>query len=147
LDQVRDALRLKHSCYRTEQACVAWICPSGSYVLFHSRRHPNEMGAPEVEAFLTHLAVDQDVAASTQSQALRVLPFLYREVLRRELEPVDALRAKRPRRLPTVLTQEETRCLLGHKNAKTTMIYTHACTERSEGVLNRGGLAVRSPPD
>ena len=110
LDQVRDALRLKHYSYRTEQAYVGWIT---RYVLFHSKRHPNEMGAPEVEAFLTHLAVEEHVAASTQNQAFSALLFLYREVLHKDLGPVDALRAKRPKRLPTVLTQEETRRLLG----------------------------------
>jgi site-specific recombinase XerD len=110
LDQVRDALRLKHYSYRTEQAYVGWIT---RYVLFHSKRHPNEMGAPEVEDFLTHLAVEEHVAASTQNQAFSALLFLYREVLHKDLGPVDALRAKRPKRLPTVLTQEETRRLLG----------------------------------
>jgi integron integrase len=110
LDQVRDALSLKHYSYRTEQAYVGWIT---RYVLFHSKRHPNEMGAPEVEAFLTHLAVEEHVAASTQNQAFSALLFLYREVLHKDLGPVDALRAKRPKRLPTVLTQEETRRLLG----------------------------------
>jgi len=110
LDQVRDTLRLKHYSYRTEQAYVGWTT---RYVLFHCKRHPNEMGAPEVEAFLTHLAVEEHVAASTQNQAFSALLFLYREVLHKDLGPVDALRAKRPKRLPTVLTQEETRRLLG----------------------------------
>ncbi len=71
------------------------------------------MGAPEVEAFLTHLAVKEHVAASTQNQALSALLFLYREVLHQELGPVDALRAKRPQRLPTVLTKDETLRLIG----------------------------------
>jgi len=99
LDQVRDTLRLKHYSYRTEQAYVGWIT---RYVLFHSKRPPNEMGAPEVEAFLTHLAVEEHVAASTQNQAFSALLFLY-EVLHKDLGPVDSLRAKRPKRLPTVL--------------------------------------------
>ena len=64
LDQVRDALRLKHYSYCTEQPYVGWICPSGSHVLFHSKRHPNEMGAPEVEASLTHLAVEHGAAGT-----------------------------------------------------------------------------------
>ena len=97
LDQVRDALRLKHYSYCTEQPYVGWICPSGSYVLFHSKRHPNEMGAPEVEVFLTHLAVEEHVAASTQNQAFSALLFLY-EVLHKDLGPVDSLRAKHPKR-------------------------------------------------
>jgi site-specific recombinase XerD len=71
------------------------------------------MGAPEIEAFLTHLAVDEQVAASTQNQALSALLFLYREVLHKELGPVDALRAKKPKRLPTVLTRDEVQRLLG----------------------------------
>jgi len=110
LDQVRDAIRLKHYSYRTEQAYVGWI---KRYIHFHNVRHPSEMGAPEVEAFLTHLAVKKNVAASTQNQALSALLFLYREVLRQDLGPVDALRAKRPKRLPTVLTKDETLRLIG----------------------------------
>jgi integron integrase len=110
LDQVRDAIRLKHYSYRTEQAYVGWI---KRYIYFHNVHHPSEMGAPEVEAFLTHLAVKENVAASTQNQALGALLFLYREVLHQDLGPVDALRAKRPKRLPTVLTKDETLRLIG----------------------------------
>jgi len=110
LDQVRDALRLKHYSIRTEQAYVAWI---KRYIFFHGVRHPAEMGTAEVEAFLTHLAVKENVAASTQNQALSALLFLYREVLCQDLGPVDALRAKRPKRLPTVLSKEETLRLIG----------------------------------
>jgi len=113
LDQVRDAIRLKHYSYRTEQAYVGWI---KRYIYFHDVRHPSEMGAPEVEAFLTHLAVKEHVAASTQNQALSALLFLYREVLHQELGPVDALRAKRPKRLPTRprgVTKDETLRLIG----------------------------------
>jgi len=75
---VRDAIRLKHYAYRTEQTYVQWI---RRYILFHNKRHPNQMGVPEIEAFLTHLAVQEHVAASTQNQALSTLLFLYREVL------------------------------------------------------------------
>ena len=78
LDQVRDVIRLKHYAISTEKAYVNWI---KRYILFHGKRHPREMGAIEVEAFLTHLAVDQQVTASTQNQALNALLFLYREVL------------------------------------------------------------------
>lgn len=129
MDQVRDALLLKHSSYRTEQAYVGWIT---RYVLYHGKRHPNEMGAPEVEAFLTHLAVEEDVDASTQNQAFCALLFLYREVLHEDPRPVDALRAKRPRRpkhLPTVVTQDETGCLL--------------CTAAACASWNAGGCASR----
>ena len=110
VDQVRDAIRLKHYSIRTEEAYVNWI---ERYIFFHGVRHPAEMGAAEVEAFLTHLAVKENVAASTQNQALSALLFLYREVLHQELGPVDALRAKRPKRLPTVLTKEEALRLIG----------------------------------
>ncbi len=110
-DQVRDALRRKHYSIRTEQAYVAWIT---RFILFHHKRHPQEMGAPEIEAFLTHLAVQKKVAASTQNQALSALLFLYREVLHRDPGPLDALRAEKPRRLPTVLTKEEVHRLFAH---------------------------------
>ena len=82
LDQVRDALRVKHYSYRTEQAYVGWI---RRFILFHDKRHPMEMGGPEVERFLTWLATDRTVAASTQTQALSALLFLYKHVLRIEL--------------------------------------------------------------
>jgi integron integrase len=111
LDQVRDAIRLKHYSIRTEQAYIGWI---KRYIFFHDVRHPAEMGTAEVEAFLTHLAVKENVAASTQNQALSALLFLYREVLRQDLGPIDALRAKKPKRLPTVLTKQEVRRVLGH---------------------------------
>jgi integron integrase len=105
LDQVRDVIRLKHYSYRTEQSYVDWIY---RFILFHDKRHPQEMGLPEIEEFLTHLAVHRHVAASTQNQALCALLFLYRYVLHQEIDcSVDALRAKRSRYLPTVLSQEE----------------------------------------
>jgi len=110
LDQVRDALRIKHSSIRTEQAYVNWI---KRFIFFHHKRHPRDMGVPEVEAFLSYLAGDERVAASPQNQALSALLFLYREVLHQNLGPVDALRAQKPRRLPTVLTRDEVQRLLG----------------------------------
>jgi integron integrase len=110
LDQLRDRLRLRHYSLRTEQAYVHWV---KRYILFHGKRHPAEMGKAEVEAFLTHLAVERHVAASTQTQALSALLFLYKEVLSVELPWLSELtRAKRPARLPTVLTREEVRLLL-----------------------------------
>jgi len=105
LDQVRDVIRLKHYSIRTEEAYVSWI---RRYILFHNKRHPREMGSREIEAFLTHLAVNKHVAASTQNQAFNALLFLYREVLKIQPDDsIDAVRAKRPKRLPTILTKEE----------------------------------------
>ncbi len=101
----------KHYSIRTEQAYVNWI---KRYIYFHNVRHPAEMGAPEVQAFLTHLAVEENVAASTQNQALSALLFLYKTVLCQDLGPIDAMRAKKPKRLPSVLTKEEVHRVLGH---------------------------------
>lgn len=110
LDQVRGKIRLKHYSIRTEQAYVDWI---KRFVLHFDKRHPLEMGAREVEVFLTHLAVKGRVAASTQNQAKSALLFLYREVLERDMPWLeDVERAKTPKRLPVVLTQEETQAVL-----------------------------------
>jgi site-specific recombinase XerD len=103
LDQVRDALRVRHYAYRTEEFYVYWI---RRYILFHNKRHPKDMAEAELEAFLTHLAVEEDVAASTQNQALSALLFLYRYVLQQPLtESIDAVRARPSKYLPTVLQQ------------------------------------------
>lgn len=109
LDQVRHRLRTRHYAIRTEEAYVQWI---RRYILFHGKRHPNEMGAAEVGAFLTHLAVDGNVAASTQNQALAAILFLYRDVLEIDLPRIDSVRARRPKRLPVVLSVEEVRAVL-----------------------------------
>lgn len=110
LDQVRDVIRLKHYSYHTEKQYVDWI---KRYILFHNKQHPKNLGSPHVEAFLTNLAVEGKVAASTQNQALNALLFLYNTVLERPLDGnINAVRAKRPKRLPTVLTKEETNLLL-----------------------------------
>lgn len=112
LDQVREAIRLRHYSIRTEQAYTDWI---KRFILFHGKRHPRELGAAEVERFLTHLAVEGRVAASTQNQALSALLFLYKAVLRVDLPWLgEVTRAKRPGRLPVVLTVEETRRVLAH---------------------------------
>lgn len=112
LDQVRERCRVKHYSLRTEQAYTHWI---RRFILYHDKRHPREMGAPEVEAFLTHLAVRENVAAATQNQALAAILFLYREVLTIELPWLDGVtRAKKPPRLPVVLTREEVRVVLAH---------------------------------
>jgi integron integrase len=110
LEQVREVIILKHYSIRTEEAYVQWI---KRFIFFHQKRHPREMGAVEIQAFLTDLAVRQHVAASTQNQAMNALVFLYREVLR--LDPGDfseRVRAKRPARLPVVLTKQEVQKLL-----------------------------------
>jgi integron integrase len=105
LDQVRDAIRLKHYSLRTEDTYVEWI---KRYILFHHKRHPKDMGVAEVEAFLTHLAVVDQVSASTQNQALSALLFLYRHVLNLPFnQPLRPVRAKRPERLPVVMTHAE----------------------------------------
>ena len=105
LDQVRHIIRLKHYSMSTEKSYVSWI---RRFILFHDKRHPKEMGVAEIEAFLTHLAVDQQVAASTQNQALHALLFLYQQVLHKKLDgPISPMRAKRSKHLPTVLTREE----------------------------------------
>ncbi len=105
LDQVRDRIRFKHYSLRTEQAYVGW---SKRFIRFHGNRHPSDLSSAHVEAFLTHLAVDLQVAASTQNQAQSALLFLYREVLAHELPLLDGVRrATMPVRLPVVLTREE----------------------------------------
>lgn len=111
LDRVRDAIRLKHYAYRTEDTYVSWI---KQYILFHDKRHPDEMGTAELEAFLTYLAQERHVSASTQNQALSAILFLYREVLRKPLENVEVTWAQKPRRLPTVLSQDEASRVLSH---------------------------------
>jgi integron integrase len=110
LDRVRSALRAKHYSPRTEDAYVAWI---RRFIRFHGLRHPRDLGEAEINAFLSHLAVGGRVSASTQGQALAALLFLYREVLGRSLEQLEGVvRARRPLRLPIVLTREEVRAVL-----------------------------------
>ena len=110
LDRVRQAIEARHYGRRTEKAYVHWI---KRYIFFHGKRHPAEMGTAEVTAFLTSLAVQSKVAASTQNQALSALLFLYREVLGVELPWLDdVVRAKRPLHLPVVLTRDEVRAIL-----------------------------------
>lgn len=110
LDRVRQAIRARHYSRRTEKTYVAWV---RRYIFFHGKRHPAEMGAAEVTRFLTSLAVDGNVAASTQNQALSALLFLYREVLEQDLPWLDnVVRAKGAQRLPVVLTRAEVRAVL-----------------------------------
>ncbi len=110
IDQVRNVLRLHHYSIRTEEVYIQWI---KRFIFFHNKRHPNEMGEKEVRSFLTYLAVDKHVSASTQNQALSAILFLYQRVLNIKLEWInDVVRAKRPKRLPVVLTKTEVMSVL-----------------------------------
>ena len=143
-------MRVFHYSIRTEEAYIQWI---KRFIFFHNKRHPNEMGEKEIRSFLTHLDVDKHVSASTQNQALSAILFLYKRVLEVDLDWIDdVVRAKRPKRLPVVLSKGEVNKILnaitgvnglqelpGHKDISTTMIYIH--------VLNKGGRGVRSPLD
>ena len=120
MNEVRRHLRLKHHSLQTEKAYVAWI---RRFILFHGKRHPRSMGAAEVERFLSELAVAGGVAASTQNQALSALLFLYRKVLGIELPCLDSVvRARRPQRLPVVLSQDEVHRLLAAMDGRPWLI-------------------------
>lgn len=120
MDQVRHRLRVLHYAIRTEQAYVDWI---RRYIIFHGKRHPSHLGAAEVTAFLTHLAAERHVSASTQNQAKAALLFLYKEVLSVDLPWLDdVVTAKTSRRLPVVLTQREARELLMQLNGTTWLL-------------------------
>ena len=111
LDQVRDALCVRHYSLRTESSYLQWI---KRFILFHKKRHPRDMGEQEITAFLTYLAVDKHVAASTQNQALAAILFLYKHVLEQELGWLDdVIRAKRSVHVPEVLSPDQVRRLLG----------------------------------
>lgn len=112
LDRVRQAIRTRHYSYRTEKAYVHW---TKRFIFFHNKRHPIEMGEAEIAAFLSSLAEDLRVSASTQNQALNAILFLYREILNKKIGYVDGvIRAKRSPRLPTVLTRQEIKAILAH---------------------------------
>lgn len=111
MESVRRVLRTHHYSYRTEQAYLHWI---KRFIFYHDKRHPKDMGAAEVGEFLSHLANDKYVAAATQNQALNALNFLYTKVLDKPIgELHGVVRAKKPKRLPVVLTKNEVRRLLG----------------------------------
>ncbi|GAA4426687.1 integron integrase [Acidovorax lacteus] len=117
---MRDHLRTRHYSIRTEAAYLDWV---KRFILFHSKRHPADMGAAEVGAFLTHLAVERQVSASTQNQAKSAILYLYKEVLQVQLPWLDeVVQAKAPKRLPVVLTPSEVRDLLLHMNGTTGLI-------------------------
>ena len=131
LDRVRDKLRALHYSYRTEQQCLFWI---RRYILFHGKRHPAELGAADVEDFLTHLAVDRTVAASTQNQAMAAILFLYKKTLEIELPWLNGvIRAKPSMYLPVVLTSAEVRSLLSAMEGQYRLI---------GNVLYGGGLRI-----
>src|SRR5437764_12618945 len=112
LDQTRDVLRLKHYSLRTERSYCDWI---ERFIRFHRLRHPKDMGAAEITQFLTHLARIGNVSAATQNQALSALLFLYQQVLKQEVGWIDQIeRAKRPKRVPIVLTRDEVHKIFGH---------------------------------
>lgn len=125
LDQMREALRSRHYSRRTEQTYCHWV---KRYVHFHNVRHPAEMGEPEINAFLTHLAVKEKVSSSTQNQALSALLFLYRHVVGREVGDLgEVIRARKPKRLPVVMTRDEVKAVLsnltGDKRLMASLMY------------------------
>jgi len=138
LDQMREILRLHHYSIRTEEAYLEWV---KRFILFHNKRHPSDMGEKEVSAFLTYLAVNKHVSASTQNQALSAILFLYKRVLNLQLDWLeDVVRAKRPRKLPVVLTKTEVMRVLD------TMIGTNALIARllyGTGMRLMEGLRLR----
>ncbi|MDA0322944.1 MAG: phage integrase N-terminal SAM-like domain-containing protein [Verrucomicrobia bacterium] len=112
LDRLRAAIRIRHYSIRTERSYNDWV---KRYCRFHKFRHPSEMGPEEINAFLSHLAVDRDVASSTQNQALNAILFLYKHVLKKDVSDLgDVIRAKRPKKLPVVLSLDETARLLSN---------------------------------
>jgi integron integrase len=138
LEQIRNVTRTRHYSPRTEEAYIHWI---KQYIHFHNKKHPAEMGADEVSKFLTYLAVTRKVAASTQNQALAALLFLYRNVLGVDLPWLEnVIRAKRPARLPVVLTKLEVRALLGQLTQTNWLL---ASLLYGSGLRLREGLRLR----
>jgi len=120
LDQMREILRIHHYSIRTEEVYLQWV---KRYILFHNKRHPSEMCEKEISTFLTHLAVNKHVSASTQNQALSAILFLYKKVLNIQLDWLeDVVRAKRPRKLPVVLTKAEVLQILETMNGNNALI-------------------------
>lgn len=110
LDQMRESMRARHYRSRTEETYCQWV---RRYILFHQKRHPADMGEQEINAFLTHLAVKDKVSASTQNQALSAILYLYRHVIGRDVGDLgDVIRARKPKRLPVVMTRDEVKSVL-----------------------------------
>ncbi len=138
LEQVRDVLRIKHYSYRTEQTYVDWI---KRYVIFHKKRHPKDMGAPEIETFLVYLAQERHVADSTQNQALSALLFLYKNVLQLEVAALPNLvHSGRPKHLPTVLTHHEALAVITRMTGKSRLM---ACLLYGSGLRLMECLRLR----
>lgn len=141
LDQVRELIRIRHYSVRTEQAYVQWI---RRYILFHDKRHPLELGADEVTAFLSHLAVKCNVAASTQNQALNAILFLYRDVLKCTLPWLENVqRAKKPQRLPVVLTPDEVRATRFARNRSSRRLWMRPSAIRAGTEVPGRGKRLR----
>jgi integron integrase len=122
LDRVRDSVCARHYSIRTEEAYAGWV---RRFVLFHGKRHPSEMGESEINAFLSHLATAEKVSASTQNQALAALLFLYQKVLEKPFPKLESLiRAKKPRRVPVVLTREEVRAVFAKLDGVSKLVAT-----------------------
>lgn len=122
LDQVRGVLRVKHYSIRTEESYIQWI---KRFIYFHQKRHPRDMGAAEIQAYLTHLAVNRNVSPSTQNQALSALLFLYQQVLKMELPWMDDItRAKKPQRLPVVFSKDEVKHLLAQFEGSRWLVFS-----------------------
>ncbi len=119
LDQVRDHVRLRNYSFRTEKSYVSWV---KRFILFHNKQHPNEMGKAEVEAFLKDLAVNRNVSASTQNQALSAILFLYNDVINKPIGYIDVLWAKKPKKLPVVMTRSEVKSVLSNLNGQYLLI-------------------------
>jgi len=120
MDRLREQVRLRHLSIRTEEAYSGWV---RRYIVYHGKRNPDQMGEVEIREFLSFLAVQRNVAASTQNQALAALLFLYREVLGRPVEVVElAIRARRPERLPVVLTRDEVRRVLDAMSGASSLV-------------------------
>ncbi len=161
LDQVRATLRRKHYSYNTEKRYLAWI---RRFIRFHHLTHPRQMGKLEIEAFLNHLAIDKKVAASTHTvpvpfwgnQALNAIVFLYKVALEMPLDfPIENIRARRPKRLPTVLTREEVEqvldCLTGRYLLMTQLLYgaglrLSECVRLRVKDVDFGQRAINSTP-
>jgi len=138
LERIREAIRVRHYSIRTERTYIEW---TRRFILFHGKRHPEQMGEAEVAAFLTHLAVDRNVAASTQNQALNALVFVYKHVLGRPLGDIAAaVRAKRPARLPVVLSQDEVRKLLAELRGAQWLL---ACLQYGSGLRLMESIRLR----